>query len=323
MVDCRPFLRSTSTEKGHSMSLWSLGRSTRTFVEGNSKFGLLSLLVLVFGLFPLNAEPIDNPTDEPNEKLLLMMNDVRTKAGIKTLNQDKRIDDAAAMHLAEFVKNGQISDQFEGEPSLQERLRMAKAASGAAAEIVLRLPDLDHVPEVLKRDDIQKFLLNPAYSLAGVAQMQSGGELFIVANLVRPLQSLSADEVEKTTIDSLQQARTSAKRMLFKVIHMRQLRGMACDMAKKDSLKAAPVNPYFGYVGSPSQDVRNFTFTTVDPGALPHGVQIAGDDPKINTASVGVCFAPSKTYPDGIYGLQSFSTLVAPSSGESRTRLNS
>jgi hypothetical protein len=282
------------------MLLSSLG-SKRTFVRGNSKVGLFSLLVLVFGLFSLNAEPIDNPADEPNEELLLMMNDVRTKAGLKALNQDRRIGDAAALHLAQFVKNGQISDQFEGEPSLQERLRMAQVASGAAAEIVLRVPDLDHVPEVLKRDDIQKVLLDPAYSLAGVAQTQSGGELFIVANLVRPLQSLSADEVEKATIDSLQQARTSAKQMRFKVVQMRQLRGMACDMAKKDSLKAAPVNPYFGYIGGPSRDVRNLTFTTVDPGVLPHSVQIAGDDPRINTASVGVCFAPSKTYPDGIY----------------------
>jgi len=262
---------------------------------------LCCLSVLILNLLAANAWATNNPSDDSNEKLLSMLNDVRAKSGLTPLKHDTRIDDAAALHLGEFVKNQQISDQFEGEPTLLERLRMAQVSAGAAGEIMLEAKQLDQVTELLKRADIQKALLNPAYTLAGVAQIESGTELFIVADLVRPLQSLSTDEVEKLVVDSLQLARSQAKLIPFKIVPMRSLRGMACDMAKKDSLKAEPVNPYVGYVGAPSKDVRNFTFTTFDPGVLPRGVQTAGDDPRINTASVGVCFAPSKTYPNGTY----------------------
>jgi hypothetical protein len=230
-----------------------------------------------------------------------MLNDVRTKAGLVALKPDQKISDAAALHLGEFVTHGEIAEQFDGEPSLLERLRMAQVLSGPAGEIMLHAKGLDQVPGFLRASDVQKVLLNPAYSLAGIAQIEHGQELFIVVNLVQPLQSLSQDEVENLLIDALQQARKNAKLMPFKVVPMRQLRGTACDMATKDSLKAAPVNPYSGYIGAPSNDVRNLTFNTFDPGVLPHGIQVGGDDPKIKTASVGVCFGKSKSYPDGIY----------------------
>lgn len=259
----------------------------------------LAFAISVLIALPCLAE--DAPARDQNEVLFSILNDVRTKAGLPALKADSRINDAATVHLAQFVEKGEISDQFEGESPLLERLRMAQVPSGAAGEIMLHAKSLEQVPELLKGSDFQKALLNPAYSLAGFAQLERGQELFIVVNLVRPLQTLSPDEVENLLIDSLQQARRSAKLTPFKIVPLRQMRGMACDMAKKDSLKATAVNPYLGYVSAPSNDIRNFTFTTVDPGALPHGIQVAGDDPKINTASLGVCFAKSKTYPEGIY----------------------
>jgi uncharacterized protein YkwD len=272
----------------------------RKLYRSGCLFGICSLLAIcALTILPCWAD--DAPARDQTDVLLSMLNDIRAKAGLTPLKTDGRVNDAAAMHLAQFVEKGEISDQFDGESSLLERLRMAQIPSGAAGEIMVRTKSLEQVPELLKSDQFKKALLNPAYSLVGFAQVQQGQELFIVANLVRPLQTLSPDEVENLLLDSLQQARNNAKLMAFKINPMRQLRSAACDMAKKDSLKTAPVNPYFGYVGSPSQNVRNFTFTTIDPGALPHNIQIAGDDPKINTASAGVCFAKSKTYPEGVY----------------------
>jgi len=259
------------------------------------------LLLTICALTTWPSWADDTPAGDQNEVLLSMLNDVRVKAGLAPLETNSRISDAAAMHLAEFLEKGEIVDQFEGEPPLLERLRMAQVPSGAAGEIMLRAKALDQVPEFLKNAETQGILLNPSYSLVGFAQAQQGQELFIVVNLARPLQTLSPDEVEDLLADSLQQARSHAGLTRFKIAPMRQLRSTACEMAKKDSLKTAPVNPYFGYVGAPSQDVRNFTFTTVDAGALPQNIRIAGGDPKIDTDSLGVCFATSKTYPEGVY----------------------
>ena len=54
------------------------------------------LLVLICGLLWQDAWADDNPANGPNEKLLSIMNEVRTKAGLASLKPDKRIDEAAA-----------------------------------------------------------------------------------------------------------------------------------------------------------------------------------------------------------------------------------
>lgn len=266
------------------------------------RFPALVIVGSILFVFTVHRDATAQDTDpaHDNQKLFAMLNDVRAKAGLSALASDKRIDDAAALHVVEFANRKEISDQFEGEPSLLERLRMAQLPSGSAGEIMFEATNLDQIPEFLKKADIQEVLLNPAFSLAGLAEMQQGSDLFIVANLVRPLRSLAPDEVERLVIDSVQAMRAHAKLTPFKVVPMRRLRAAACDMAKKDSLKAAPINPYLDG-GSPSKDVRNLTYTTLDPGILPSGVQTAGDDPKINSISVGVCFGSSKNYPDGVY----------------------
>jgi hypothetical protein len=68
-------------------------------------------------------------------------------------------------------------------------------------------------------------------------------------------------EVENSVIEAVQQQRIKLKIAPYKVVPMLQLRKMACEMAKKDSLKGTPINPYAGeaYIGSPSQDIRSFT----------------------------------------------------------------
>jgi uncharacterized protein YkwD len=265
-----------------------------------SAITFLGFLVLLYGLLCRAALADETSGEQPNEKVLAMLNDERTEAGLEALTPDKRIDDAAALHLAEFVKHGETSDQFDGEPSLLERLRMAQVPSAAAGEVMLKTPSLDQVPELLKRENIQKVLLNPAYSAVGVAEVQDGPALFIVANLARPLQALSPEEVENLVVESVQQSRLRANLTAFKIVPMPQLHGLACDMAKKDSLKVTAVDPYSGHINAPS-DIHNFTFTAADPRTLPPSVENAGGDPKINSISVGVCFGRSKTYPDGTY----------------------
>jgi len=260
------------------------------------------MVFLVLVAFSWRARAQENRDAPMEDKLLAIMNQARANANMPPLTADKRLNEAAAMHATEFAQNGRMADQFEGEPSLLERLRLAQAPCASAGEIMLTARDLDHVPEELVRNDtIKQVLLNPKFSMAGFAAIQSGSQLFIVANLARPFQSLTIDEVETLIADAVQRLRTDNKLVPFKVIPMRQLRGLTCEMAKKDSLKVQPVNPYVGYIGTPSQHVRNFVFTTFDPGTLPANVHAAGDDPRINSMSVGACFGSSPTYPAGTY----------------------
>jgi len=133
-----------------------------------------------------------------------------------------------------------------------------------------------------------------------MAGIRDGPALYIVANLARPLRALSPEEVENLVVESVQQTRADGNLPPFKVAPLPQLRELACNMARKDSLKVLPVNPYSKYIFSPSQ-IHHLAFTAGDPRNLPASVKNVGGDPKLNSVSVGVCFASSTTYPDGTY----------------------
>lgn len=257
----------------------------------------MALMVFSCGLW---AE--DGIDTVPGEKMLLAMNQVRTGSGLPPLKEDSRLQEAARFHLIEFVKHQQISYQFEGEPSLSERLKTAQVSFGAAGEVMLMLPDLDAAADqLLSNDATRKVVLDPRYSAAGFVAIRSGPEIFVVGDLVQPIASLSSDAAEKAVVDAVQHARAERKMALLKAVPMNRLRNAACEMAKKDSLKIAPINPYREYMGAPSQNVFNLTLATADPGALPASIQNMRGDPKINALSVGVCHAESPTYPNGAY----------------------
>lgn len=260
-----------------------------------------SLLALVLAVSHAACAQ-DGSQPVAREKLFAMMNQLRATSGLAALKEDTRLNDAAQMHLLEFVKARQVSDQFEGEPSLTERLRMQSATFGTAGELMMIVADLDHAPEQLMGNDTAKdILLNPRYSLAGFAAVQNGSQLFIVGNLIQPLTALSADAIEDLIVAGVQKGRSSRNIMPLKLAQMRRLRGVACDMAKKDSLKIKAINPYGDYIGAPADKLRSFTFTTADPGVLPESIQNLGAEPKINTVSVGACYGTSATYPGGVY----------------------
>jgi hypothetical protein len=241
-----------------------------------------------------------DPTIE--DSLLSMMNHVRSDAGLPALKPEPRLNDAAYMHLVEFIKSGELSDQFEGEPSLLDRARKARVSCGSVGEIMLKVADLSQVPDQLKvSESARRSLLNPKFSIAGVAQMVSGDRLFIVVNLVRPLEAFSPDEIEGLVVETAQHARESHKLMPFKLLPMRRLHGMACDMAKKDSLKIAPLDPSTEYPNALNTVGQTVVFTTNDPHVMPASVQAVGFDPKLNAISAGVCFGRSPSHPDGTY----------------------
>ena len=259
------------------------------------------LFAVIIVLICCGASAQDN--DPIEAKLLSMMNHLRSESSLPLLSLDKRLNDAATLHVAEFIKNEAIVDQYPNEPGLMERFRMAQIPSGLAGEIMVKVADLNLVPEQVRRIEANnQVLFNPKFSLAGFAAVRSNGALYVVANFARPLKELSMDEVEELVVNSIQELRISRNIVPYKIASMRNLRGLACEMAKRDSLKATPINPYGGvYIGAPSPEVRNFTYTTTDPGTLPASIQNIGHEPKIDTVSVGACFGNSKTYPDGTY----------------------
>jgi hypothetical protein len=266
------------------------------------RLGCLAVLAAAFAAFfagSLRAQDAYNSAAE--EKFLALMNEIRVGAGLPALKSDPHLKDAARLHVYEFTKRKNISDQYEGELGLRERVWAAQVPSGAVGEVMLRAPDLDHAADQLIDASMKPTVVNPRFSAAGVAAMQSGDQLFVVANLAQPLQMLEPDEVEGVVVDAFQQLRTAKKNAPFLVVSRPILRTYACEMAQKDSLNITPIDPYSGSNAPAADKSGQYKYTSVDPGTLPSELQKIGFEPKINTISVGACFAKSPTYPDGVY----------------------
>jgi uncharacterized protein YkwD len=54
--------------------------------------------------------------------LLILINDIRAKAGLQTLQLDDRLSHAATNHASLMGQKDQLSHQFPGEPDLTSRL---------------------------------------------------------------------------------------------------------------------------------------------------------------------------------------------------------
>jgi len=238
------------------------------------------------------------------DKVFSMANAMRVAAGVAPLQADQRISDAATLHVIEFAKAGTPADQYGDEPWLLERLRMAEVRSGAAGEILLKFADMDHLPDQMKANALMtKILLDPKFTLAGFAATVNGPTIYVVGNFLQLLENLSIEQVEDLVVEVVQQRRVAKKIMPFKVVPMHQLHGLACEMAKKDSLKVSPVSPYVGkFIVEPSNgNFFTLTFVTSDPRNLPNSIQGPTGDPTLNALSVGVCFGTTHTYPSGMY----------------------
>lgn len=238
------------------------------------------------------------------QDFLSVANQMRASAGAPALTSDSRLIDSATLHLGELVKHDSLANQYDDEPGLVDRIRLAQAPVGPMGEVLVRASDLAHaVDQVKGNPQVQKVLLNPMFTSAGFAAMHNGAWIYIVGDLVEPLKNLSIIEVENLVIEAVQQERTKLKIVPYKVVPMPQLRKTACEMATKDSLKVAPVDPYVrgSYMGAPSQNIRSFTYASADPTGLSESIKSAEGDPKLNTVWAGSCLASSPTHPTGAY----------------------
>jgi hypothetical protein len=260
------------------------------------------LLFFIYFIFAIcKADAQGDPAVE--EKVFSLMNTSRTLAKLTPLKTDSRLKDTARLHLAQLMKNQQASNQYAGEPSLQERMRIANVQCGSIGEISLVLSDLNQLADKLLNADYRDVLLNPKLSAADVVAEQNGGVWFIVANLIQPLKEMTPAEIEKLIAAAIQDLRTAKKIMPLNYNASSRLRSIACEMAKKDTLKVVIPNPREAgnSPGSATPLVRNFAFTSLDPQILPQSIVDMPHDPKLDSIAVGTCYGSTANYPNGTY----------------------
>ena len=256
---------------------------------------LLCLIALgLTGIAALAQSPIDA---ESEQRLFELINRERAAAGIAPLKLDSRLTQAARKHTQRMVDQDSIVHQLPGEDVLLMRLVSEDIRTDHDGENVALNASADLAHQALMQSPGHRAnILGPEFNAVGIAVIRLVDQLYVTEDFAHVLPSYSEFEADAAA----QQAITDyvhAHSMPAPERRTRtQLTHMACDMAKEDKIDAKAARNVPGITSS-------VAWTATDLRQLPPGLRNILAQPLSNGYSLGVCFAPSKTYPGGVYWL--------------------
>lgn len=238
----------------------------------------------------LNAEP------QAEEQLLYLANQARRQAGAPPLTLDPGLTQAARSHAQAMVDARQLSHQFDGEPSLPQRL---------AATTDLQLDQegenvaLDYDPEhghehLMLSPPHRTNLLNPTYNVVGLGVVRSGNRLYIVQDFGHALPSYTVTDLKDRIAIAVNQIRRQANQPELQRRDLLIADSVACSMAEADRVATAPARKL-------AERFTVLTYTSLHPETLPSGAAHAIASRTLHTFSIGACYARTETYPNGVY----------------------
>src|SRR5277367_62819 len=251
-------------------------------------------------LKPVAAKAADIPfsdyDSEAEQVLLQLANQARKQVGAPQLTLDAGLAQAARKHAEAMFAARQLSHQFEGEPSLPQRLASAtRTQLDREAENVALDFDPEHGHEHLMQSPPHRAnLLNAAYNVVGLGVIRSGDRLYIVQDFGHALPNYSTAEVKEQIAAALAQARVQARQPELARRDLPNSDDAACSMAQADKLGTAPVQQL-------AQRYTVLTYTSLHPEALPENGMQAISSRNLRSFSVGACYARTATYPTGVY----------------------
>ncbi len=170
-----------------------------------------------------------------NAILLALVNRSRAEAGLKSLQWDNRLADAANEHAQLMSAKGELSHQFPGEPDLANRL-IPKLRLDQAGENVFYDASLESAHEAfMKSPNHRANLLNPAYDSIGIGIVEFAGLLFIVEDFAHRVPELSNEDAAGQVAQQFAKLRQAAGTGELRFQHDAHLQSLACSMAERDT----------------------------------------------------------------------------------------
>jgi uncharacterized protein YkwD len=233
---------------------------------------------------------------QAEEELFNLANQDRVRAGLAPLQLDPSLTQAARAHAAEMAEQQQLSHQLRGEPALARRL----AAAGdlrldrAGENVALDSNVEEAERHLLLSPPHRANLLNADYNVAGFAVVRAAGQFYVVQDFGHRLPSYSTDQTGNLVAAAVRQTRAQAGLPPLQKIDDNGLQNTACSMAQQDRLNPRAVHEL-------AQRYNVLTYTNARPEALPNEASQLISNPRLRDFSVGVCYARTATYPNGVY----------------------
>lgn len=228
--------------------------------------------------------------------LLALANQARAKAGAPRLTLDAGLSQAARAHAEAMFAARQLSHQFDGEPSLPQRLAAATSTQldQEGENVALDYDAADGHKHLMLSAPHRANLLNPAYNVIGLGVIRSGDRLYIVQDFGHALPNYSAAQIKERIAATVTQARRQAKQPTLARRDLPTADDAACSMAQADKLGTSPIQQL-------AQRYTVLTYTSLHPETLPANANNILASRNLRSFSVGACYARTDTYPTGVY----------------------
>jgi len=209
---------------------------------------------------------------------------------------DSGLSRAARVHAQAMLEAHQLSHQFNGEPSLPQRLAAATQLQldQEGENVALDMDPAEAEQHLMLSPPHRANLLNPAYNVVGMGVIRSGDRLYVVQDFGHALPNYSAAEVKDRVAVTVAQARHQAKQPDLARQDLPTADDAACSMAQADKLGTSPIHQL-------AQRYTVLTYTSLHPETLPANADHVLSSHNLRSFSVGACYARTQTYPTGVY----------------------
>src|SRR5436305_1099233 len=214
------------------------------------------------------------------QQLFDLVNHDREKAGLNKLEWNDQLTEAALAHSKLLAENRDLSHQFSGEPTLQERVGTTKLRFNAVAENVAEAPDVDTAHTALMKSPGHRAnILHQDYNAIGISIVERDHVLFITQDFAHTLASYTEKQFSDSLIANFKQVRRAKKMPPIDVISDPHLRKAACsqDMHTDKMIQNMP-----GVSGL-------LVFSLSEPGALPNDMRKYASAKTLQHMNIGVC----------------------------------
>ena len=240
--------------------------------------------------------PLGDYDSQAERQLLDLANQARAQAGAPRLTLDAGLSRAARTHAEAMLAAQQLSHQFEGEPSLPQRLAAATHTQldQEGENVALDFDAESGHKHLMLSPPHRANLLNAAYNVIGLGVIRNGDRLYIVQDFGHALPNYSSAEVKERIAAVVAQTRRQANQPDLARSDLPNANAAACSMAQADKLGGSAVHQL-------AQRYTVMTYTSAHPETLPANASHVLAGRNLRSLSVGACYARTETYPTGVY----------------------
>ena len=214
------------------------------------------------------------------QQLFDLVNGERAKAGLSKLEWSDRLAEAALAHSRLLAENQDLSHQFPGEASLQERVGATGLRFNSVAENVAEAPDVETIHQGLMHSPGHRAnILHQDYNALGISIVAHGQQLFVTQDFGHTLVSYTEKQFRDAMVSGFNQARRTRSLRPVDVIIDPKLRKSACaqDLNTDKIIQNMP-----GAAGL-------LVFSLAEPGSLPDDFRKLAADRTVERLNIGVC----------------------------------